>query len=95
VREDIRRSIVAHRTAETDLALAQEQRAAAEAEYEQIFELYQAQEATSLDVQSAESSLALARRAVVTASLDRELAALRVWYSAGALRDVVLEESRQ
>ena len=92
VREDVRRAIVALRSAETELALAIEQREAAEAEYEQIFELYQAQEATSLDAQSAEINLAAARRAVVTGTLDRELAELRVWYSAGALEPVLLEE---
>jgi outer membrane protein TolC len=94
VREEIRRTLVALSTAETDLSLALEQRAAAEAEYEQIFQLYQAQEATSLDVQAAETSLAQARRAVVTAALDREIATLRVWFSAGGLRGVVLEESQ-
>jgi outer membrane protein len=92
VREDVRRALVAFRTAQTDLALAEEQRIAAEAEYQQTFELYRSQEATSLDVQTAESSLASARRAVVIGNLDRDLAALRVWFSAGVLRSVVLED---
>ena len=95
VREDVRRALVAFHTAETELALAREQRDAAEAEHAQITELYQAQEATSLDVQTAEISLASARRAVVTAALDREIAALNVWYSAGGLRGVVLEENNE
>jgi outer membrane protein len=92
VREDIRRALVELRTAETALTLARDQRIAAEAEYEQIFELYRAQEATSLDVQSAETALAGARRAVVTETLNRNLAELQVWHTAGALKSVLLEE---
>lgn len=94
VREDVRRAVVALRAAQTELALAREQLEAAEAEYQQIFELYRAQEATSLDVQSAEASLAASRRAVVTGSLDQTLAELRVWHAAGALKSVLLEEVR-
>ncbi|MGH9459451.1 MAG: TolC family protein [Thermoanaerobaculia bacterium] len=92
VREDVRRALVALSTARTALALATDQLAAAEAEYAQIFELYRAQEATSLDVQSAEANLADARRAVVVSTLDRDLAELQVWYAAGALKPVLLEE---
>ena len=94
VREDVRRALVQLETAERQLALATDQRGAAEAEYEQTFELYRAQEATSLDVQAAEANLASARRSVVTATLDRDLAELHVWYTAGAIRPVLLEESR-
>lgn len=92
VREDIRRALVELETARTALALALEQRDAAEAEYQQIFELYRAQEATSLDVQSAETALAAARRSVVTGMLDRDVAELRVWFAAGALKSLLLEE---
>jgi outer membrane protein len=94
VREDVRRALVQLETAERQLALATDQRAAAEAEYEQTFELYRAQEATSLDVQAAEANLASARRSVVTSTLDRDLAELHVWYTAGSIRPVLLEESR-
>lgn len=93
VREDIRRAQVELETARTSLALALDQREAAEAEYEQIFELYRAQEATSLDVQSAETALAAARRNIVAGTLDRDLAALRVWYATGALRSVLVKEN--
>lgn len=88
-REDVRRAAVDLKSAETTLALAQEQLAAAEAEYSQIFELYRAQEATSLDVAVSEQSLAEARRAVAAGSLERDLAELRVWYAAGALKEAV------
>jgi len=94
VREDVRRALVQLETAERQLALAADQRDAAEAEYAQTFELYRAQEATSLDVQAAEANLASARRSVVTSTLDRDLAELHVWYTAGAIRPVLLEESR-
>jgi outer membrane protein len=88
-REDVRRALADLRSAETGLGLAQEQLTAAQAEYEQAFELYRAQEATSLDVATSEASLADARRAVAEETLNRDLAALRVWYAAGAIKDAV------
>lgn len=88
-REDVRRALVDLRAAEVGLTLAKEQLAAAEAEYGQAFELYRAQEATSLDVSTSEQSLAEARRAVAQETLNRDLAELRVWYAAGALKEAV------
>lgn len=88
-REDVRRAIVDLHAAETSLTLANEQLAAAEAEYNQAFDLYRAQEATSLDVATSEQSLAEARRAVAAETLARDLAQLRVWYAAGALKEAV------
>jgi len=85
-REDVHQAIVDLETAETALNLSNDQLAAAEAEYKQEFELYRAQEATSLDLASSEQSLADARRAVNESSLNRDLAELRVWYSAGAMK---------
>src|SRR6185436_9846938 len=87
--EDVRKALVDLRAAETSLGLAREQLAAAEAEYQQSFELYRAQEATSLDVATSEASLADARRAVAEETLNRDLAGLRVWYAAGALKEAV------
>ena len=92
--EDIRLAMLDLESADKALALAREQRAAAEAEYAQMFELYQAQEATSLDLQSAESSLAEARRAEVVGTLDRDLSRLGVWYAAGMLKESVMTEVR-
>ena len=88
-REDVRRAIVDLRSAETSLGLAREQLAAAEAEYTQSFELYRAQEATALDLSEAETSLSEGRRAVAEETLNRDLAELRVWYAAGALKEAV------
>jgi outer membrane protein len=88
-REDVRTALTALHEAETSLGLAKEQLAAAEAEYNQVFELYRAQEATSLDVATSEASLADARRAVNEETLNRDIAALRVWYAAGAMKEAV------
>lgn len=88
-REDVRRALADLRSAVTGLQLAGEQLTAAQAEYEQAFELYRAQEATSLDVAASETSLADARRAVAEETLNRDLAELRVWYAAGGIKDAV------
>jgi len=88
-REDVRRALADLHSAETGLQLAHEQLDAAQAEYDQSFELYRAQEATSLDVASSETSLADARRAVAEETLNRDLAELRVWYAAGSIKDAV------
>jgi len=88
-REDVRTALTGLREAETSLGLAKEQLAAAEAEYSQAFELYRAQESTSLDVATSEASLAEARRAVNEETLNRDIAELRVWYAAGAMKAAV------
>jgi len=88
-REDVRRALADLRSAETGLQLAGEQLEAAQAEYEQAFDLYRAQEATSLDVASSEQSLADARRAVAEETLNRALAELRVWFAAGQIKTAV------
>ena len=88
-REDVRQALAGLRAAETSFGLAKEQLTSAEAEYAQVFELYRAQEGTSLDVASSENSVAEARRAVAEESLNRDLAELRVWYAAGALGDAL------
>jgi outer membrane protein len=92
VREDVLQALLDLRTADKDLSLAREQLAAAEAEYGQSFELYRAQEATSLDLQSSEAALAAARRAVVNGTLNRDLAELNVWSAAGTLKTLILSE---
>lgn len=88
-REDVRQAMAALRAAETSLGLAREQLSAADAEYAQEFELYRAQEATSLDLATSEQSLADARRAVAEETLNRDVAALRVWYASGAMREAL------
>ncbi|HSP34699.1 MAG TPA: TolC family protein [Thermoanaerobaculia bacterium] len=88
-REDVRKALAARRAAATSLVLAREQLAAAEAEYAQTFELYRAQEATSLDLSTSEASLADARRAVAEETLNHDLAELRVWFAAGDIKQAV------
>lgn len=88
-REDVRRALVDLHAADTSLQLAKEQLAAAQAEYQQAFELYRAQETTSLDLASSETALADARRVVAEETLNHDLSQLRVWYAAGALKDAV------
>ena len=92
VREQVRQALVALATAETSLGLAKEELAASEAEHAQASDLYRAQETTSLDLESAETSLAEARRAVANSQLDRDLAELSVWAAAGMLKETVLPE---
>jgi outer membrane protein len=88
-REDVRRALADLESARIGLQLANEQLVAAQAEYDQAFELYRAQEATSLDLASSEASLADARRAVAEETLNRDLAELRVWHAAGAIKESV------
>jgi len=88
-REDVHTAIADLHAAQTSLQLAQEQLSAAQAEYDQAFELYRAQEATSLDVATSEASLAEARRAVAEETLNRDLAELRVWFAAGNMKGAV------
>jgi outer membrane protein len=88
-REDVRRALADLQSAHIGLQLANEQLEAAQAEYDQAFELYRAQEATSLDLASSEASLADARRAVAEETLNRDLAELRVWHAAGAIKESV------
>lgn len=88
-REDVRKAITDLHAADITLQLAKEQLAAADAEYAQDFELYRAQETTSLDLASSELSLADARRAVAAETLNHNLAQLRVWYAAGAIKEAV------
>jgi len=95
VREEVRQALVDLETAGASLQLSKEQLTAAEAEYEQATELYRAQELTSLEVESAETSLADARRAVANSQLDRALAELRTWAAAGLLKKTISPEGVQ
>lgn len=90
IREELVRSVAGLDTARKTYELAQEQLAAADAQYEQISALYRSQEATSLDIDTAETALAEARRAVVAESLQTKIAELRVWFAAGSLKPTLL-----
>ena len=92
VREEVHQSLVDLSTSEANLGLARDQLAAAEAEYNQAAELFRAQEITALESETAEASLAEARRAVTTSRLDLRLAQLRVLAAAGLLKQAALPE---
>ncbi|HSP14778.1 MAG TPA: TolC family protein [Thermoanaerobaculia bacterium] len=92
IREEIVRSVAGLETARKSFELAQEQLAAAEGQYQQISSLYRSQEATSLDIDTAEGARAEARRAVVIGSLQTKLAELRVWFAAGSLKPTLLSK---
>jgi outer membrane protein TolC len=90
----VRRALLDLGTAETALALSQEQLQSAEAEYAQVSDLYRNQEATSLDIQSSEANLADARRAVVVSRIAKLVAELGVHFAAGDLKSAVLKEAQ-
>ena len=92
VREDVLQSLLDLDTATKDLALAKEQLASAQAQYNQSFELYRAEEATALDLQASAATLASASRAVVNGTVSRALAELNVWSAAGALKKTILTQ---
>ena len=92
IREEIDRAVAGLDTAHKNLELAQEQLTAAKGQYQQISSLYRSQEATSLDIDAAETALAEARRAVVIGSLQTKLAELRVWFAAGSLKPTLLSK---
>ena len=94
VQEDVRRALLDLQTATTSLALSEDQLRAAEAEYAQVADLYRSQEATSLDIQSSETNLSEARRAVVVSRLSRLFSELGVYFAAGDLKSAVLKEEK-
>jgi outer membrane protein len=94
VQEDVRRALLDLETAATSLALSEDQLRAAEAEYGQVSDLYRSQEATSLDIQSSETNLNDAKRAVVVSRLARLLSELAVYFAAGDLKSAVLKEAQ-
>lgn len=89
IRENVRTALLDVETARAVLELAREEEAAAEVEHGEAFELYRAQEATSLDVEAAELALADARRRVVSAETDLWIAELQAWYLTGGLVGLV------
>jgi outer membrane protein len=92
VREDVRIALFDLGASRTNLALAQEQLRAAEAEYAQTSELYRNQELTSLDLQTSEAALTAARRGVATGELLVYAAEVQVWFVAGTLTEVALNQ---
>jgi outer membrane protein len=92
VKEDVRMAFVDLEATRTNLALAEEQLRSAEADYAQTSELYQNQELTALDLQASEAALSDARRGVATGQLLVYAAEVRVWFAAGTLTEVALNQ---
>ena len=95
LRESVRVALFQFHTAETVHALAIQERDAAELEYHESFELYRAQETTSLDLEASELGLARAKRRVVTSEVAVVVAALRVYSIVGSLKNVVFGRSEE
>ncbi len=99
--EDLRRqakeavhvALSAVESARAQTKLADERLAAAQADYDQTFDQYRNQLLTTLDVQSAETSLAEARRGRIAARLGLFLAEVRAFHAAGALSPAVRKET--
>ncbi|MEO8360912.1 MAG: TolC family protein [Vicinamibacteria bacterium] len=89
--EDVRQSLALLESARRSKTLADDQIAAAEAEYAQARDLYEVHEATSLDLDAAESGLSEARRALIQARFAVLQAEASAWLAAGSLADVALE----
>ncbi len=72
-------------TARTVLELSREELEVTEQQYQESFDLYQAQEAIALDLDNSEISLADARRRVASAEVAVKNLELRAFYLTGAL----------
>lgn len=92
-REDVHVALLAVEAARARTKLADERLAAAQADYDQTFDQYRNQLLTTLDVQSAETSLADARRGRIAAQLGLFLAEVRAFHAAGALVPAARKET--
>ncbi len=93
VTEEVRVALMAIEAARAKTKLADERLVAAQAEYDQTFEQYRSQLLTTLDVQSAETSLAEARRGRIAARLGLFLAEVRTFHAAGILAPSTRKET--
>ena len=89
--EDVRQALALLEAARKTKSLADDQVKAAEAEYAQARDLYEQREATSLDLEAAESALSEARRALIQGRFAVLSAEASAWLAAGSLADVALE----
>lgn len=93
VKEEVEVALLAVEAARARTKLADERLAAAQADYDQTFEQYRSQLLTTLDVQSAETSLAEARRGRIAARLGLFLAEVRTFHAAGVLAPATRKET--
>ncbi|MBK9375046.1 MAG: TolC family protein [Holophagales bacterium] len=93
VKEEVQVALLAVEAARARTKLADERLSAAQADYDQTFEQYRSQLLTTLDVQSAETSLAEARRGRIAARLGLFLAEVRTFHAAGVLAPATRKET--
>lgn len=93
VKEEVQVALLAVEAARARTKLADERLTAAQADYDQTFEQYRSQLLTTLDVQSAETSLAEARRGRIAARLGLFLAEVRTFHAAGVLAPATRKET--
>ncbi|MBK9090534.1 MAG: TolC family protein [Holophagales bacterium] len=93
VKEEVHVALLAVEAARSRVKLADERLTAAQADYDQTFEQYRNQLLTTLDVQSAETSLAEARRGRIGARLGLFLAEVRTLHAAGDLAPATRKET--
>lgn len=93
VKEEVYVSLLGVEAASARVKLADERLAAAQADYDQTFEQYRSQLLTGLDLQSAETSLADARRGRISARLGLFLAEVRTFHAAGILAPATRKET--
>ncbi|MCC6133415.1 MAG: TolC family protein [Acidobacteria bacterium] len=93
VKEEVHVALLAVEAATVRQKLAEERLAAAQADYDQTFDQYRNQLLTTLDLQSAEASLADARRGIIAARLAVFVSEIRAVYAAGNLVPTFRKES--
>lgn len=91
LREDVANAWRDVVTARQVLELSREELVVTEQQYQESFDLYQAQEAIALDLESSELALAEARRRVASAEVAVKNLELRAFYLTGALAPELLE----
>ena len=93
VKEEVHVALLAVEAATVRQKLAEERLAAAQADYDQTFDQYRNQLLTTLDLQSAEASLADARRGIIAARLAVFVSEVRAVFAAGSLVSTFRKES--
>ena len=93
MKEEVGVALHAVESARARVKLADERLASAQADYDQTFDQYRSQLLTALDLSSAETSLADARRGRISARLGLFLAEVRTFHAAGVLAPAARQET--
>jgi outer membrane protein len=95
VKEEVHVTLLAIAAARAKETLADERHTVAQADYDQTFDQYKNQLLTSLDLQSAETSLVEARRGRIAARLGLFMAEERALHAGGSLASTIRKETAQ